>query len=90
MLVDAAGVPLSLVATGANRHDGSKLETRLHSVVIERPDIFVYPQQLCLDKGYAGESAWEAVVMRGFVPHNKRPWRGKTVASGEEGPAVGG
>lgn len=69
MLVDAAGIPLSLVVTGANRHDVSRLETLLNAFVIERPDSFDYPQHLCLDKGYAGESALEAVVLRGFVPH---------------------
>ena len=38
MLVDGAGVPLSLVVTGANRHDVSQLEAVLDSIVIERPD----------------------------------------------------
>jgi transposase len=71
MLVDGAGVPLSLVATGANRHDVSQLETLLDSLVIERPDIFEHPQHLCLDKGYSGEPALETVVVRGFIPHIK-------------------
>jgi transposase len=71
MPVDTAGVPLSLVVTGANRHEVSQLETLLNSVVIERPDIFECPRHLCLDKGYAGEPALEAVVMRGFIPHIK-------------------
>ena len=42
MLVDGAGV--SLVVTGANRHDVSQLETLLDSIVIERPDVFEHPQ----------------------------------------------
>ena len=71
MLVDGAGVPLSLVVTGANRHDVSQLEVMLDSIVIERPDIFEYPQHLCLDKGYTGEPALEIVVLRGFIPHIK-------------------
>jgi transposase len=71
MLADGAGVPLSLVVTGANRHDVSQLETLLNAFVIERPDIFEYPQHLCLDKGYAGEPALEAVMLRGFIPHIK-------------------
>jgi transposase len=69
MLVDGAGVPLALVVTGANRHDVSQLETMLDALVIERPDIFEYPQHLCLDAGYRGEPALEIVVLRGFIPH---------------------
>ena len=69
MLVDGIGVPLSIVATGANRHDVSQLEAVLDSIVIERPDIFENPQNLCLDKGYSGEPALEIVVLRGFIPH---------------------
>ncbi|MDR1286440.1 MAG: transposase, partial [Treponema sp.] len=71
MLVDGEGVPLSLVVTGANRHDVSQLETLLDAVIIERPDIFSYPQHLCLDKGYTGEPALEVVVLRGFIPKIK-------------------
>ena len=41
----------------------------LDSIIIERPDIFEYPQNLCLDKGYTGVPALEAVVQRGFIPH---------------------
>ena len=79
MLVDGAGVPLSLVVTGANRHDGSQLEAVLDSIVIERPDIFEYPQHLCLDNGYTGEPALEIVVLRGCIPHNKKQGRGKNL-----------
>ena len=71
MFVDGNGVPLAMVITGAHRHDVSQLETLLDSIIIERPDPFDYPQNLCLDKGYTGEPALEAVVLRGFVPHIK-------------------
>ena len=69
LLVDGEGVPLSLVVTGANRHDVSQLETLLDAIIIERPDSFEYPQQLCLDAGYTGAPAREIVVLRGFIPH---------------------
>ena len=36
MLVDGRGVPLSLVVTGANRHDVSQVEAVLDAIVIER------------------------------------------------------
>lgn len=72
VLVDGAGVPLSLVLTGANRHDVTQLESVLDSVVIERPK-FDYTQEptenLCADKGYFGEPALEAIVLRGYIPH---------------------
>jgi transposase len=71
MLVDSAGVPVALMVTGANRHDVSQLETLLDAVIIERPDICCHPQHLCLDKGYTGEPALEAVVVQGFIPHIK-------------------
>jgi len=71
LLVEGRGVPLSLVITGANRHDVSQLEKLLDSIAVERPDIFKYPQHLCLDKGFAGEPALEIIVLRGFVPHVK-------------------
>jgi len=71
-------VPLALVVTGANRHDVSQLEAMLNAIVIERPDIFEYPQHLCLDKGYTGEPALEVVVLRGFIPHIRSRGEEKT------------
>jgi hypothetical protein len=41
MLVDGAGVPLSLVVTGATWHDVSPLEPLRDAFVITRPDIHV-------------------------------------------------
>ena len=71
MFVDGGGVPLAMVITVANRHDVFQLETLLDSIIIERPDPFERPENLCLDKGYAGEPALEAVVLRGFMLHIK-------------------
>lgn len=59
------------MATGANRHDVSQLESLLDSIIIERPNIVKQPQHLCLDKGYTGEPALEIIVLRGFIPHVK-------------------
>jgi hypothetical protein len=66
------------VATGANRHDVSRLEAVPDSIVVERPDIFGRPRRLCPDKGYAGEPALETVVLRGFIPHIKSGGEEKT------------
>ncbi len=37
LLVDARGAPLSIIVTGANRHDVTQLTTTLDSIVVERP-----------------------------------------------------
>ena len=50
MLVDGRGVPLSLLVSGANRHDVTQLEIVLDQIVIERADDI--EQHLCADKGY--------------------------------------
>ena len=84
MFVDGIGVPLAMVITGANRHDASQLETLLDSLIIARPDPFVHPQNLCLDKGFSGEPALEAVVLRGYIPHIKS--RGEEKSSKEQNP----
>jgi transposase len=72
VLTDGNGVPLSLVLTGANRHDTTQLLSVLDNIVIPRPE-FDYSrgatENLCLDKGYFGEPALETIVLRGYIPH---------------------
>lgn len=82
MLVDGRGVPLSLVVTGANRHDVSQLELVLEEIIIERPrDI---EQHLCADKGYDGEPALQQIVSKGYIPHVKR--RGEEIQEKRNNP----
>lgn len=50
MLTDGAGVPLSLVVTGANRHDVAELENVLKAAVLTTPKGKV--TNLCADAGY--------------------------------------
>jgi len=85
LLVEGAGVPLSIVVTGANRHDVSQIQALLDSIVVERPCIFKVLQHLCLDKGYAGEPALETVVLRGFIPHIRG--RGEEKSEKERNPS---
>lgn len=72
MLVDGRGVPLSLVVTGANRHDVSQLEAVLDAIVIERPSP---PQRrhkhLCADAGYTGTPAMKVIEEHNYIPHVK-------------------
>ena len=69
MLVDGLGVPLSLVVTGANRHDVTQLEIVLDETVIERPDDI--EQHLCADKGYYGDPTLQIIISKGYTPHVK-------------------
>ena len=64
--MDERGVPLSIVVTGANRHDVSQLVLVLDEIVIDRPDT---EQNLCADKGYTGEPAQKAIKDRNYIPH---------------------
>ena len=55
LLVDGRGVPLSLVVTGANRHDVSQLESVLDAIVVERANPPLRRQKhLCADAGCTG------------------------------------
>ena len=73
LLVDARGVPLSIVAGGANTHDVKLLDHALDRIVAERPKpTEENPQHLCAAAGYVGKDAHDAVTSRGYQP-NIRP-----------------
>lgn len=53
LLKDAHGIPLAIVIDGANRHDMKLAKPTLESLEVERPALLVvWPQGLCMDKGY--------------------------------------
>jgi transposase len=79
--VDERGVPLSIVVTGANRHDVSQLELVLDEIIIERPDTV---QHLCADKGYTGKPAQKAIKDRNYIPHIKQ--RGEEIQEKKDNP----
>ena len=70
--MDGRGVPLSIVVTGANRHDVTRVEAVLEAVVAKRP---TPPQRrskhLCADNGYMGAAAREMMISHGYIPHIK-------------------
>ena len=72
MLVDGRGVPLSLVVTGANRHDVSQWAAVLEAIVVKRPSP---PKRrskhLCADAGYTGAPALAIIKKHGYIPHVK-------------------
>jgi putative transposase len=65
--VDENGIPLSIVVTGANRHDVSQLENVLDNIAISSPE-FV-EKNLCADKGYTGETANKIIRDHDLIPH---------------------
>ena len=72
MLVDGRGVPLSLVVTGANRHDVSQLDAVLSAMMVDRPSPAVRRHKhLCADAGYTGAPALKAIEEHGYIAHVK-------------------
>lgn len=72
LMTEGNGMPLSVVVTGANRHDKTQTKNVLDNIVIERP----VPdddnkQNLCLDKGYDYPDIRELVELYGYVGHIK-------------------
>ncbi len=68
--MEERGVPLSLIVTGANRHDVTQLEAVLDALVIDRPKVTEKkPQHLCVDNAYTGEPARQAMLNRNYTPH---------------------
>ncbi len=68
--MDGRGVPLSLVVTGANRHDVTQLETVLDAIQVRHPTPPVRrSKHLCADAGYRGAAALETIERHGYIPH---------------------
>ncbi len=72
MLVDGRGVPLSLVVTGAHRHDVSQVGAVLDAIVVKRANPPLRRNKhLCADAGYTGAPALEVIEKHGYIPHVK-------------------
>jgi putative transposase len=70
VLVDGNGIPLSLVVSGAERHDVKLLEPTLDHILVKRPrGREACREHLCADKGYSGKPAREAIRARNYIPH---------------------
>ncbi len=80
--MDGRGVPLSLVVTGANRHDVTQLEHVFEEIVIERPQDI--EQHLCADKAYDSHNASKILVDNEYIPHVKT--RGEEVQEKKTNP----
>ena len=73
MLVDERGVPLSIVVTGANRHDVSQLAAvlggRIVEPVVEDDEGEKGEEHLCADAAYAGDEPKKIMIAAGYTPH---------------------
>jgi putative transposase len=70
LLVDERGAPLSIVVTGANRHDVTQLEPVLDALCVRRPAVRAgVLQHLCADAGFFGQPAEKAIRARHYTPH---------------------
>lgn len=58
---------MSIVVTGANRHDVSQLEKVLNERIID--PAHETKENLCADAGYTGEPAKQIIIEHGFIPH---------------------
>jgi len=70
--VDGRGVPLSIVVTGANRHDVTQLSKVLNAMMVVRKSP---PERrnkhLCADAGYASKDVEVYLLDQGYIPHIK-------------------
>ena len=88
LLIDGTGVPLSLIVSGANRHDVKLLAETLDSIVIRRPKPTRRRRQnLCADKGYSGKPAAAIMRARGYVPHVRQIGQETKPVRGRKHPA---
>jgi putative transposase len=71
--VDAHGVPLSLVVTGANRHDSTQVGAVLDRLASPVPGGIVH--WLYADKGYDGEPVDRELKSRGYKARVSRKKR---------------
>lgn len=69
-MVDGRGVPLSLIVTGANRHDVTQLEAVLDATQVRRlAPLRRRHKHLCADNGYRGAPALATIELHDYIPH---------------------
>jgi IS5 family transposase len=63
---------LSIIVTGANRHDVSQLGAVLDAIMVKRPaPPLRRHKHLCADAGYTGAPALAQIEAHGYIPHVK-------------------
>jgi putative transposase len=88
VLVDARGVPLSLVASGANVHDVKLLKATRENIVYPRPKTNICAtESLCMDAGYVGHDAMVTTRNHGYqqnLKSRKQETEEKTLTPGHK------
>jgi putative transposase len=82
LLVDGRGAPISVILTGANRHDKVSAMGLISSVTLKRPA--QKEQHLCADKAYDSDDLREFSASAGYEAHIKVNPRRKDLAEGAE------
>jgi transposase len=83
LLVDAHGIPLSLIVSGANRHDASQLGATLDAIVVQRPAATPRaPQHLCADAGFVGMPVLHEMLSQDYTPHVRARGEERTTRRG--------
>ncbi len=82
LFVDGRGAPISVVLTGANRHDKISAVDLIVSVIPKRPAH--KEQHLCADKAYDSEDLREFAASAGYIAHIKVNPRRKGATEGDE------
>jgi putative transposase len=85
LLVDGRGPPISVVLTGANRHDKVSAFDLIVSMIPERPAH--KEQHLCADKAYDSYDLRKFAASAGYFAHIKINPRRKDAAEGAHAPA---
>ena len=72
LLTEGHGVPIGLVAEGANRHDMKLTRPTVESLIVERPKPTAErPQGMCLDAGYDYDEVYATLKAFGFTAHGR-------------------
>ncbi len=87
LMVDERGAPISIVLSGANRHDKVSAMELVVSVAPKRPAGRSREQHLCADKAYDSDDLREFVASAGYIAHIKVNPRRKGVEQLPEGEA---
>ena len=73
-MVDERGVPLSIVVTGANKHDTTQLAAVLWHKISNKKDV---RQNLCADAGYTGEQNKRVAEVNNYKSFIKQRGKGE-------------
>lgn len=69
VLTDGKGIPLAVVATGANQHDCPVLPVLLDALLLEKASTTWVISHLCLDAGYISPDTAMLVSEKGWIAH---------------------